>query len=282
MKVAVIGANGQLGSDLIKVFDDVVPLTHQDLDIIKCETLDVIRKITPDVVVNAAAYVRVDDAETHPEEAFNVNAIGALNVARVCREIDVINVYISTDYVFDGMKREPYTEDDIPNPINVYGISKYAGEVFTQNYSPRQYIIRTASLYGRAGARGKGGNFVEAMLKKAKNMNKIEVVDDIFMSPTYTRDVARTLKKFLEMRPEYGVYHMVNSGYCSWYEFTKEIFEILNMNPTVNPVKSSEYPRPAKRPSFSALENRKIKRINLNLQKWEDALKEYLIETGRI
>ncbi|NJE27149.1 NAD-dependent epimerase/dehydratase family protein, partial [Thermococcus sp. MV5] len=127
----------------------------------------------------------------------------------------------------DGEKGAPYTEEDMPNPINVYGASKYMGEVFTRNYSEKYYIIRVASLYGKAGASGKGGNFVNWVIEKAKRGEELRIVDDQFMSPTYTMDVARTLKKFLKIQPEWGVYHMVNEGYCSWYEFTKAIFEIL-------------------------------------------------------
>jgi len=281
MRVAIIGANGQLGSDLVEVFGkdssfEVIPLTHADLDVTVPETLEILKELKPDVIINTAAYVRVDDAELYPEKAFQVNAIGALNVARVASEIDAVNVYISTDYVFDGTKGEPYTEEDIPNPLNVYGLSKYAGEIFTKNYSKRYYIIRVASLYGKVGARGKGGNFVEFMIQKARNKEELRVVDDMFMSPTYTKDVARTLKKFLELMPEFGVYHMVNEGFCSWYEFTKAIFEILGWEVDVKPIKSEELKRLAKRPQFSALKNEKLRRLNLKMRSWKEALTEYL------
>lgn len=283
MRVAIIGANGQLGSDLVDVFGEdpsfeVIPLTHADLDVTVPDTLRVLKELKPDVIINTAAYVRVDDAELYPEKAFAVNAIGALNVARIAEEIGAINVYISTDYVFDGTNGEPYTEKDFPNPINVYGLSKYAGEIFTKNYSKKHYIIRVASLYGKAGASGKGGNFVEFMVQKARNREEIKVVDDVFMSPTYTKDVARTLKAFLGLRPEFGVYHMVNEGLCSWYEFTKAIFELLEWDVDVKPIKSSELKRLAKRPRFSALKNEKLEGIGLRMRPWREALKEYLIE----
>uniref|UniRef100_A0A7C4W3A8 dTDP-4-dehydrorhamnose reductase n=1 Tax=Geoglobus ahangari TaxID=113653 RepID=A0A7C4W3A8_9EURY len=284
MKVAVIGANGQLGTDLVEVFKDspfeVIPLTHKDLDVTILDTLGILKELKPDVIINTAAYVRVDDSELYPEKAFQVNAIGALNVARVASEIDAVNVYISTDYVFDGTKGEPYTEEDTPNPINVYGLSKYAGEIFTRNYSKKYYIVRVASLYGKAGARGKGGNFVDFMIQKARNGEEIRVVDDTFMSPTYTKDVARTLKKFLELKPEFGVYHMVNEGFCSWYEFAKAIFKVLEWNVKVKPIKSSELKRLAKRPGFSALRNRKLKELNLKMRPWREALEDYLRERG--
>ncbi|ALM76383.1 dTDP-4-dehydrorhamnose reductase [Thermococcus barophilus] len=281
MRVAVIGANGQLGTDLVEVFGkEAIPLTHKDLDVTDFESLKILKELKPDVIINTAAYVRVDDAELYPEKAFQVNAVGALNVAKIANEIDAVNVYISTDYVFDGTKGKPYIEEDVPNPINVYGLSKYAGEIFTKNYSGRYYIIRVASLYGKAGASGKGGNFVEFMIQKAKKGENIRVVKDMFMSPTYTKDVARTLKKFLELKPEFGVYHMVNEGYCSWYEFTRAIFEILGWDVEVKPIKSSELKRLAKRPQFSALKNEKLEKLGLKMRHWREALGEYLKEKG--
>lgn len=285
MRIAIIGANGQLGTDLFEVFSrdpefEVIPLTHKDLDVTVLDSLEILKEIKPDVIINTAAYVRVDDAEIYPEKAFAVNAIGALNVAKVAEEIGAINVYISTDYVFDGEKGEPYTEEDIPNPINVYGASKYAGEIFTRNYSPRHYIIRVASLYGKAGASGKGGNFVEWVIEKAERGEELRIVDDQFMSPTYTKDVAITLKEFLKLKPEFGVYHMVNEGFCSWYEFTKAIFEILGWDVQIKPIKSNELNRLARRPRFSALENKKLEKLGLKMRPWKEALEEYLKEKG--
>lgn len=287
MKIAIIGANGQLGTDIVEVFEkdkefDVIPLTQKEVDVTIPETLKIFEKLKPDVVINTAGYVRVDDAEFEVEKAFYVNAIGALNVARACNKINAINVYISTDYVFDGKKEKPYEESDIPNPINVYGLSKYAGEVFTRNYSKRYYIIRLASLYGKAGAMGKGGNFVEVMIEKAKKGEEIKVVNDQIMSPTYTKHVAEVLKTFLKIKPESGIYHMVNEGYCSWYEFAKKIFEILNWEIEVKPINSSELNRAARRPRFSALNNIKLHKLGLRMPDWEKGLREYLKEKGYI
>ena len=281
MRIAVIGANGQLGTDLVKVFGEdpyfeVIPLTHRNLDVTIPRTLKILKELKPDVIINTAAYVRVDDAEIYPGKAFEVNAIGALNVARIAEEINAVNVYISTDYVFDGEKGEPYTEEDVPNPINVYGASKYAGEIFTRNYSRKHYVIRVASLYGKAGASGKGGNFIEWVIERARQGKELRIVADQFMSPTYTVDVARTLREFLKVQPEWGVYHMVNEGHCSWYEFTKAIFEILGWDVDVKPIKSSELNRLAKRPRVSALENEKLKKSGLEMTGWREALEEYL------
>ena len=287
MKVAIIGANGQLGSDLVKAFGaEAFPLTRRDLDVTDPESVKILNELKPEVVINTAAYVRVDDAEVEVEKAFHVNAIGALNIAKVCNEINAVNVYISTDYVFDGAKGEPYEEEDVPNPINVYGLSKYTGEVFTRNYSEKYYVIRVASLYGKAGARGKGGNFVDFMVQKAKKGAEIKVVDDVFMSPTYTKDVSRTLKRFLdldldlEIKPAFGVYHIVNEGYCNWYDFTKEIFNILSWDAQIQitPIKSSELKRLAKRPIFSVLRNKKLDDFGLGMRNWKEALRDYLME----
>lgn len=285
MRIAIIGANGQLGTDLVRVFGEdpsfeAIPLTHKDLDVTVPETLKGLKELKPDVIINTAAYVRVDDAELYPEKAFAVNAVGALNVARIASEIGAINVYISTDYVFDGTKGEPYTEDDVPNPRNVYGASKLAGEILTRNYSSKHYIIRVASLYGKAGASGKGGNFIEWVIEKARKGEELKIVDDQLMSPTYTMDVARTLKEFLKIQPGFGVYHMVNDGFCSWYEFTRAIFEILGWDVEVKPIKSGELKRLARRPRFSALKNEKLENLGLKMPHWKEALGEYLKEKG--
>ncbi len=302
MKVAIIGANGQLGSDLVGVLkEEAIPLTHRDLDVTEPESVKILKELMPDVVINTAAYVRVDDAEVEVENAFQVNAIGALNIAKACNDINAVNVYISTDYVFDGTKGEPYEEEDIPNPINVYGLSKYTGEVFTRNFSlcgapphdpaspvralkktspKKYYVIRSSSLYGKAGARGKGGNFVEFMIQKARSGEELKVVDDQFMSPTYTKDVAVMLKRFLELEPESGIYHAVNEGYCNWYDFTKEIFNILGWDAKIQitPIKSSELKRLSKRPIFSALKNKKLEELGLRMRDWKEALRDYLKE----
>jgi len=281
-KVAVIGSTGQLGSDILDVFGEkALPLSHDEIevkDINSC--IKVLKDV--DVVINCAAYVKVDESEDNPEEAFMVNVIGARNVALICNEKQIENVYISTDFVFDGKKEEPYHEDDLPNPINTYGLSKYAGEIFTRNLSlPKKfYIIRSSSLYGEKGARGKGGNFVEWMIDKANNNEIIKVVDDIVMSPTYTKDAAEMVKNIIEKEFPYGIYHVVNHGYCSWFEFAKKIFEFLDIDANLFPIKSDELNRKARRPKFSALESKKLNSFELKMRNWEDALKDYLREKG--
>lgn len=282
MKILIIGANGQLGTDLCKVFQifEVIPLAHTDIEITDVDSIEkVFNKYKPNVVINAASYIRVDDCELQPEKAFLVNAIGAKNVAFATRDLKAMLIYISTDYVFDGEKRQPYTEEDTPNPINTYGISKLAGEYYTK-LAEKYYIFRISSLFGAAGARGKRGNFVDTMIKKEKNKEKISVVDNIIMSPTYTKDTARIIRKIIEKNLPYGVYHTSNSGFCSWYAFTKMIFEILNLNIELKPIKTQDLTLRAKRPIFSALESEKLPKYNLKMPEWQEALKEYILEKG--
>jgi len=283
MRVAVIGASGQLGGDIILVFSgDALPLTHDDIEVTDINSLSALKDLRPDVIINTAAYHKTDECESNPLKTFNVNSIGALNVARIANEIDAINIYISTDYVFDGRKNKPYNEDDVPNPVNIYGLSKYLGEIITRNYSRKYYIIRVASLFGIRGARGKGGNFVDKIIEKARRGERLRVVDDMIMSPTYTKDVAKMLRKFLELKPEYGVYHMVNEGYCSWYDFASSVFEIMGWDVDIEPIKTRDLNLIAKRPLFSALENKRLKILGLRMRPWREALKEYLREKGVI
>jgi dTDP-4-dehydrorhamnose reductase len=284
MRVAIIGATGQLGSDLVKVFgSEAVPLSHAEIEVkdLSC-CIKALEEHSPDVVINCAAYVRVDDAEDEAEEAFAVNAVGAKNVALACEHINAMNVYISTDYVFDGTKGKPYVESDLPNPINTYGLSKYAGEIFTRNYSSKYYIIRVSSLYGVKGARGKGGNFVETMIHKAKSGEEIKVVDDMIMSPTCTKDAAIAIKEIIGKKPPYGVYHATNSGSCSWYEFASAIFSFMNFDIAIKPITSRELNLKATRPENSSLESEKLEKYGIKLRAWKDALKDYLREKGYI
>lgn len=285
MRIVIIGANGQLGSDLVKVFTgtkhEIVPLTHADIDVTKFELSEkVLKNIQPDIVINCAAYVRVDDAEDNAYRAFGVNAFGARNIAKICAELNSTLMHISTDYVFDGRKKKPYTEDDVPNPVNVYGNSKLAGEYFVRNIMEKYYVIRSSSLFGAAGASGKGGNFVETMKKKAQSGEEIRVVDDMVMSPTYTRDAAGMIRDILMKELPSGSYHVANSGYCSWYEFARAIFDALDIDANLLPIKTSALRTKAKRPMFSALVSVRLKKYGLEMPCWKEAFRNYLIEKG--
>ena len=279
MKVVLLGANGQLGSDLVKTGPEgveLLPLTRKEVDVTDREQVDrVLSDIRPDLILNTTAYVKVDLAEDEPEKAFAVNVVGVKNLVDVCLKTGAVLVHISTDYVFDGRKigtREPYTEEDSPNPINVYGISKYAGELMVRNYLEKYYVVRVASLYGRAGASGKGGNFIYTILNKARAGEPLRVVEDIYMSPTYTLDAAREIWRIiLEERP-YGLYHVVNSGYCSWYEFAVRILEFAGIEARIEPVKHTEFKTKARRPVWTPLRSNK----NVELRHYREALKDFI------
>lgn len=277
-KVAIIGSSGQLGSELADVFgENAIPFGHEDLEVKDIQSCRSVLK-GADAAINCSGYVAVDKCETHPDEAFAVNAVGARNVALVCSELNIPCIFISTDFVFDGKSKKPYTEDDAPNPINTYGLSKYAGEIFTKNLCLKHYIIRTSGIYGKTGARGKGGNFVDWMLAKEANKEELAVVDDLVTSPTYARDVAIAIKAILSENIPFGIYHAVNSGHCTWLDFARKIFELSGIDATVLPIKSGSLKRDAKRPVFSALDNKKLFGFGISMRAWDAALKEYLNE----
>jgi len=284
MKIAVIGSTGQLGTDLTKTLNDdheVVGLAHKDIEVADYDSCLILKEHRPDIVINTAAFHKTDQCEEEPLKTFSVNALGARNVALISKEIAATDVFISTDYVFNGSKKEPYTENDVPAPINTYGISKLASEHFTRQ-NQKHYIVRIASVFGKAGASGKGGNFVETMITKAKKNETITVIDNMWMSPTYTKDAASILKGILELQLPFGVYHATNKGYCSWYQFAQEIFQITGLNPTLTPIKTEQLSLKARRPQFSALTSTKLSRYNLEPREWKKALHAYLIEKGHI
>jgi dTDP-4-dehydrorhamnose reductase len=282
MKIVIVGSTGQLGTDLMKTLcadHELIGLTHQDIEVSNYSSCLTLKERQPDVIINTAAFHRTDQCEEEPEKTFLINAIGPKNVAKVSKEIRATTMFISTDYVFDGAKSKPYTEDDAPNPINTYGISKLAGELFTRQ-NPKHYVIRVASLFGAAGASGKGGNFVETMITKARKQEPISVVDDQWMSPTYTRDAAKTMKEIIESQLPFGTYHASNGGFCTWFQFTKQIFSILNLNPALTPIKASQLQVKAQRPRFSALKSSKLPKYGIQPREWTEALLDYLVEKG--
>jgi dTDP-4-dehydrorhamnose reductase len=239
----------------------------------------------PDVIVNTAAYVRVDDCETYPDQAFLVNALGTRNMAVVAEELGAKLVHIGTDYVFGGEaepRSVPYTEFDAAIPANVYGKSKLAGEDFVRHLCRRYFIIRTSGLFGVAGSSGKGGNFVETILRLAKEQDKLTVVNDQIFSPTYTRDLAVKIGELLTTQL-YGVYHVTNQGACSWYEFAWEILRQAGSKTPVLPVASEQYPQKARRPPYSVLDHYHLRLQGRDdMRSWHEALREYLGEKGHL
>ncbi len=273
MKVVVTGANGMLGKDLQRVFagDDLVALKRDDLDITNLnESLKTIKRLQPDILIHSAAYTDVDNSELEPEQAYAVNGLGTRNIAMSCEEVKCPVMYISSDYVFDGTRSEPYNEWDPVNPVNQYGLSKLMGENFVKSLTSRYYIVRTSWLYG-----SNGHNFVDTIKRLLTEKDEIDVVDDQRGSPTYTYDLAIALKDLAGRG--YGTYHVTNSSNCSWYEFAVEIARLSGSSTIVKPTTSDKFKRPAKRPAFSILGNTMLKLEGVNeLRHWKDALKEYM------
>ncbi|MBN1271735.1 MAG: dTDP-4-dehydrorhamnose reductase [Candidatus Aminicenantes bacterium] len=279
MKIVVIGADGQLGSDLLPVLGkySLVPLYYPEFDVTRHKKMgEILKAIRPDVVINTAAFHRVDECEDDPEQSFLVNAVAVRELSFICRDTDAVLVHFSTDYVFDGEKRTPYVEDDVPNPLNVYAASKLAGEYFVKNIMKKYFLIRTCGLYGKAGCKEKGTNFVDKIYKMASESREIRVVDDQYVTPTSTSELAGVIAELIETN-KYGLYHLTNEGECSWYEFAGSILEIRGLRTSINPVKTKEYPVKARRPFYSVLENKNAKSVGLKgFSFWKDALKKYL------
>ncbi|MFM9280010.1 dTDP-4-dehydrorhamnose reductase [Paenibacillus jiagnxiensis] len=284
MKVLVTGAGGQLGRDIVCVLTenghDVLACDRKTLDITNMEqSIQVTQDYNPDVVIHSAAYTAVDAAENDVDNAYRVNAAGSRNMALATEKVGAKLIYISTDYVFDGSSPEPYQEYDNTNPRSVYGKSKRAGEVLVQTLSSRYFIVRTSWVYGLH-----GHNFVKTMLKLGQEKPVLKVVDDQKGSPTYTVDLARFMLELLGTE-KYGIYHASGSGACTWYEFTKAIFEEagqilkLSFNAELLPCSTDDFPRPAPRPANSVMDHLSIRVNDLaDLRPWREALRDFLRE----
>jgi dTDP-4-dehydrorhamnose reductase len=284
MRVGLIGANGQLGSDLVIAFsrngDEVCALIHSDIEVTDLDSVSrTLGELRPQVIVNTAAMHHVENCEREPEKAFNVNALGPRNLALVARDLGAVLMHISTDYVFDGCKGTPYVEEDPPRPLNAYGITKLAGEHFVRCTTERHFVIRTSGLYGEHPCRAKGGlNFVELMLKLARERGEVRVVDSEVVSPTSTEELARQIV-VLSRSDCYGLYHATAEGYCSWYEFAREIFAVTDTRVSVRAAAPNEFPTKVPRPKCSVLENRALKSRGLNVfEPWQKALHKYLAQ----
>ncbi|HWF03108.1 MAG TPA: dTDP-4-dehydrorhamnose reductase [Candidatus Angelobacter sp.] len=282
MKVAVIGGNGQLGRDVSSAFSaeghKATALTHEDLEISSVESVrTVLGALQPDVVVNTAAFHHVDKCEAEPGLAFAINGIGARNLAQVTAETGATILHVSTDYVFDGQKGTPYVEEDMPAPLNVYGNTKLSGEFFVRSTNPRHFVVRVSAIYGESPCRAKGGlNFVELMLKLSRERKELRVVDDEFVTPTPTAQIAQQLVA-LSRSTDYGLYHATAEGSCSWYEFAAAIFELTNTKVGLEPARPGEFPAKVARPKYSVLENRALKNKSLNIfSHWKEGLEKYL------
>lgn len=282
MKVAVIGANGQLGTDICEVFatkHSVMPLTHQDIEIGDIDNVKkVLTEIKADAVICTAAAHNVPKCETEPDTAFKINGMGSLNLAKVSNELGFKLVQYSTDYVFDGRKMKPYIESDAVFPQSVYAITKYAGEQFILNYCTHHFVVRVSGIYGKIPCRAKGGNFISTMVKLSKEKPEVRVVKDEILTPTPTREIAKNTLSLIETEA-YGLYHMTCEGEVSWYEFARTIFDTLQLKTPLYEASVQDFPLVVKRPFYSVLENHNLKKINLNqMPGWKEALITFLKE----
>ncbi len=280
MKVAVIGANGQLGTDIVARFaqhHQVVALTHDDIEITDIDNVNkILRDMRPDLVINTAAFHNVPVCEQQPEQAFRVNAIGALNLARVSTDLNSILVHFSTDYVFDGKKKSPYLESDCTHPLNIYGLTKLDGETLIQNHAECCFVIRVSGIYGKTPCRAKGGNFVMTMLRLARERPEVRVVDDEVLTPTAVDVIAENTFELVQTEA-FGLYHMTCQKSCSWYEFARVIFDELQLKTPLSACSSDAFPSSVKRPSYSVLDNHKLRAIELDrMPHWREALVNFL------
>jgi dTDP-4-dehydrorhamnose reductase len=270
VKVLVSGAGGQLGLELAEILPgrghETVALGRAELDVADPDAVEDALKIhSPDLVVNAAAYTNVDGCETETDIAYAVNALGPRNLAQACERLGCELLHVSTNYVFDGEAQRPYESFDSPAPISAYGRTKLAGEELVRDLTNRWYVVRSAGVYGQ------GQNFVRTMLRLGAERDVLKVKDDEFISPTYARDLAGGIARVLE-DGRYGLYHLTNTGSCSWYEFAREIFKLAGVEAEVVPIPGSEYPSPAARPANGVLSNLG----SPELRHWREALIDYL------
>lgn len=286
MVVLVTGANGQLGQAIQFISDNHPEIefkfrSSSDLDITSKENCKLVfTKFKPDYCINAAAYTAVDKAESEPEKAHLINVIGAKNLAEVCKEFATILLHVSTDFVFDGTStvlsvKNGYTEEDLPNPTGVYGQTKLDGEKAIQETFDNYFIIRTSWVYSQF-----GNNFMKTMLRLASERDGLSVVSDQIGTPTNAVDLAEVLIKIISSNfqlpaSNFGIYNFSNEGQCSWYDFAKKIFEVNNISINLQPIPTSAYPTPAKRPAYSVLDKSKIKRVfGVEVKNWKESLKK--------
>ena len=280
MVVLVTGANGQLGQAIQSIVGN-----YPSVDFVFCSSVElnitdksnceaVFEKYKPQFCINAAAYTAVDIAESEPEKAFVINVTGAQNLAEVCKTHDTILLHVSTDFVFDGLATQPYSEEAIPNPTGVYGVTKLQGEQAIQNTWEKHFIIRTSWVYSQF-----ANNFMKTMLRLASERDSLSVVSDQIGTPTNAVDLAECLLTIItfDFRLStfdcYGIYNFSNEGQCSWYDFAKEIFRLNNISINLQPIPTTAYPTPAKRPAYSVLDKSKIKKVfGIEAEDWKESL----------
>ena len=282
MKILVIGCNGQLGYDMVSFYKTKGYNTYgvdlPEIDITDPASVkNTINKITPDTIINCAAYTAVDECENNQKTAYSINAEGVVNIAHAAHSMNATVVHFSTDYVFDGLKGCPYIESDKTNPLSVYGKSKLEGEKQLSSITDKYFIFRIAWLYGNHGK-----NFVKTIyhlaLSKLKKNQPLKVVNDQFGTPTYTKSICNQIDSVIRT-DNFGIYHCTNEGECSWFDFANYITKHLNLNIEIIPCTTTEFPRPAPRPPYSVLENNHLKSLGLNcMPLWKEAFKTFIEE----
>lgn len=284
MRIAVLGSQGQLGRDLTpRLSGEVISVPRADGDLARPDVLRAtLAELKPDAVVNCAAYNFVDKAETEPDAAFKTNADGVRHLADACRDLGAYLVHVSTDYVFglDEARSEPLGEDAPPGPVSAYGLSKLAGEYWARMRCQNALVVRTCGLYGVWGSGGKGGNFVETMLRVAGQGKPLRVVADQRCTPTYTADLAEALAKLIEKRVT-GLVHATSAGGCSWHEFAAEIFKLAGVSADLTAITSAEFGAPARRPGYSVLACHRLADAGIVMRPWQEALAAYLQERAK-
>lgn len=287
-RIAVIGASGQLGSELMRLLGArAIALRHQQVELTDLAILrTVLSDVAPTAVINTAAYNWVDKAEDEPQAAYGVNALGPRNLALVCSELQVPVLHVSSDYVFgqdslDGVGTlVPYVETSAPGPVSAYGVSKLAGEYFVRSLSMRHFVVRTCGLYGNAESVGKG-NFVKTMLRLGKERGTVRVVQDQQCTPTSTTDLAPALVRLIESE-QYGLYHVTNSGATTWCDLARQIFQVAGLTVNVEPITTREFAAKAQRPAYSVLNCDKAKSMGVQMPTWQEAVEKYVTELAKI
>ncbi|MBV8688705.1 MAG: dTDP-4-dehydrorhamnose reductase [Candidatus Eremiobacteraeota bacterium] len=277
----IIGTSGQLGTDLMDAFADCDPvgLTHEQISIEDAASVGAaLGRHRPDLVINTAAFHNVPVCEQEPQRALEVNAVAVGELARACEERQCAFATFSTDYVFDGLKGAPYTEADAPRPINAYGLSKLAGELLVKTATPEHFIFRTSGLFGRIGSKSKGYTFIDRILQAGAAGEVSTVVNDMTFSPSYTRDVAAAVREVIE-RADFGLYHVVNAGSCTWYELAVEALAQAGLRAEVQPISTAQWGAQVRRPANSSLENEALRNAGFTEPPpWRSAVARYIAE----
>lgn len=280
-RVLIFGASGQLGGEVRREWRDIELITppHAEVDITDSGAVaNVIERHAPSTVLNLAAFHNVERCESEPQNALLANALAVNAIAEACAARDCVFVTISTDYVFDGELRRPYTEADAPRPISAYGVSKFAGELLVQRLQSRAYVVRTCGVYATRASTSKGHTFIDRIITQAKNGEPIRVVRDQTVSPTYARHLARGLLRLLQADAPFGVYHMVNEGPVTWYDYASEALRVAGIDYPVQALSYKDWPSRVRRPAYSALENAKLHEIGLSMPSWRDGVADYIRE----